>query len=651
MSKRKLPKLWGNFCADISEAQFKPLLNHIRMNPGAMSAKFGKTQSTLLLHLCAITPASGEESGVIIQCLEDLMEYDHEKKGLYRTDNQGNTAIHLAIQANHFELLKALLHHIDDLSHFRKVNENGQGPAAFARNLDQDGFAQLIEKHVLIHVLPDEKREDSVSFKDYIHFRQEELIQRGAVMLQNPEKEKGLISTIQSGIFRGDLQMDEWVYSDGLIALSHSAFIKPILELVALSIHGKHKENAAQYADSLMECSNGDDEDLILSQDIAVYMEENTSQTNKLKIFFFDIESTDEVFLSQPENLNSGGNYFMPNFTISLATRYKSRETLLATLIHEFCHCVAHIIYDNQCRPYALNEGENFEEVVMDLRERFTYVSSVHPNAAMETIMSVFRDYPEKQQAAELIVRVPEIIAILGHEQGILWLQQHTPRLLTYYENIFIKDINARLGYLEDKDKIIVSEASCSESGMNDVPPFDEVLYELKECFGWIENNHQDVSISMIHSFLEAPEEQQNVEGLLRCFDKIIKDRGEKNGALWIEQNIPSKTLALYRHACMPKSSMEHPFTAIKMDIPASTISSSSSGFDVPSGEILTDDSQPAVVGPKETLSPPSTVPLEDPPRSSSLLTSSFCFFSTAVVPVILIGTAYVVSEYSANKH
>lgn len=51
-----------------------------------------------------------------------------------------------------------------------------------------------------------------------------------------------------------------------------------------------------------------------------------------------------------------------------------------------------------------------------------------------EAIRSVFDDYDEAGQSAEVMVKVPEIVGMLGIDQGYKWLAENEMALLSFYE-------------------------------------------------------------------------------------------------------------------------------------------------------------------------------------------------------------------------
>lgn len=462
--KYTIVKLWSNFDQYRDESHFQPLKSFIQAAPRRLQIRFGSETKTLLLHLCAIVPSSAEESQLIIKALQQFLQYDNTASRIYDTDKQGNTVIHLAIKANHLDLLRVLLNSINYLSHFRKVNKQGESPVALARNLWRHDVGALVEHHIVAKMLPEEEAGRILTFDDYINIRQQQLISKSSVNHGPVEiSEPGRV--ISSAIFCENEGVSADIYAHELMKLCQNGLIRPILELIALCIRGKHKEDPVQYI--LSDSGNMESENLALHADILAYAKAEKKAEDKLSVFFFDIENMASIFLVKSEDTICTGSYFPRNFSISLAIKGSSKEEILQDLVHEFCHCVAHVVYNNKCKPYEFYDSDDFESIVSELREEFKKRQPDYYDKAFFTIATVFSAYPEEQQAAELIVRVPEIMTLLGYEAGSAWLQKYTPRLFVYYKDTFIVDINRRLSYLSQEN---------SETGLERISDFAEEI-------------------------------------------------------------------------------------------------------------------------------------------------------------------------------
>lgn len=112
------------------------------------------------------------------------------------------------------------------------------------------------------------------------------------------------------------------------------------------------------------------------------------------------------------------------------------------TLIHEMTHFACAQIWKNGMRPFSIGEEEKeFEEIVNKTRGNLADLKATggvpHP-----TLQDVFETYSREKWAAELIARVPDILANPGEESGLKILKQQAPELLEFYKTKFIPRVN-----------------------------------------------------------------------------------------------------------------------------------------------------------------------------------------------------------------
>lgn len=121
----------------------------------------------------------------------------------------------------------------------------------------------------------------------------------------------------------------------------------------------------------------------------------------------------------------------------------------MASLIHECAHLVINLIYNNYYLPYCTQEEEaEFAKIFQLTQERLQQLTEYthrteppeHIRAIWATLNSVYQGYPTRQWPEELIVRIPELLVILGVQQGRNLLQELFPELFSfYYQNIVPK--------------------------------------------------------------------------------------------------------------------------------------------------------------------------------------------------------------------
>ncbi|XP_063242235.1 uncharacterized protein LOC134542151 [Bacillus rossius redtenbacheri] len=106
----------------------------------------------------------------------------------------------------------------------------------------------------------------------------------------------------------------------------------------------------------------------------------------------------------------------------------------LGTLAHELAHLTMQIIYQNDCNPYGkydLDEQRRFAELVCNVKKHCDRSPGVD-----DIIKRVFIDYTNPDDwPAELIVRIPHVLAKYGTDEGMDIIQKHTPLLYCFYKN------------------------------------------------------------------------------------------------------------------------------------------------------------------------------------------------------------------------
>ncbi|KAJ8871765.1 hypothetical protein PR048_028105 [Dryococelus australis] len=148
----------------------------------------------------------------------------------------------------------------------------------------------------------------------------------------------------------------------------------------------------------------------------------------------------------------------------------------LGTLAHELTHLAMQISFQNDCNPYgrtdALQKSLFVNEIVSGTREECINSEDVN-----YVIKRVFTDYIDPGDwPAELIARVPQILAQYGEDEGVDIINTHTPQLLSYFtdsilpkcdafiqQNFLIKPrnmirmLNQYLGHLNELEKVNIS--------------------------------------------------------------------------------------------------------------------------------------------------------------------------------------------------
>lgn len=122
------------------------------------------------------------------------------------------------------------------------------------------------------------------------------------------------------------------------------------------------------------------------------------------------------------------------------------RLHVLGVLAHEMTHFAMNLIYENECKPFygrEINKKEEFDRII----------ALCATKQDIEPYISYVYFYPEKHQAAELIVRVPHLLT-LKKSQKLYELKKSFHELFNFFEENTLKDIQRELPFIKTKFKI-----------------------------------------------------------------------------------------------------------------------------------------------------------------------------------------------------
>lgn len=123
-----------------------------------------------------------------------------------------------------------------------------------------------------------------------------------------------------------------------------------------------------------------------------------------------------------------------------------TRCETLGTMAHELCHYAMHLTFNNYAKPYRKDDKEAIAE--------FEEISQMCSENREENgfIKSVYDDYPEESHHAELIVRVPHILAFYSDEpEEIEKCQKTFKQLFYFYEHKVVSEMEKALPDIESK--------------------------------------------------------------------------------------------------------------------------------------------------------------------------------------------------------
>lgn len=166
------------------------------------------------------------------------------------------------------------------------------------------------------------------------------------------------------------------------------------------------------------------------------------STTEKLCIVFdFHRESVEHM--NPTKNKSVRGSTCVADNYIYIGARNlqdpQTRWMVLGTIAHELCHLAMKIVYNNSCKPYASRDAQrekDFQKIV----------ESCKNSQDQENLIELaFQAYDSKKWHAELIVRVPHILAQYSENTcKISKARQHFSELFNFFEeyalNAFIRE-------------------------------------------------------------------------------------------------------------------------------------------------------------------------------------------------------------------
>lgn len=161
---------------------------------------------------------------------------------------------------------------------------------------------------------------------------------------------------------------------------------------------------------------------------ISVVMDLVAAKKNFKINFDFNRDSVD--FMVPSEDENTDGSFFLTGHIYIGARNLLSAETASKTMgviAHELCHFSMNLVFKNWAKPYVKNNSKVFEEVSI----------LCNKNRKREEIVEVvYTSYARSMHHAEIIVRVPHMLA-LYHEQTDIIAQRRGdfPELFNHYEH------------------------------------------------------------------------------------------------------------------------------------------------------------------------------------------------------------------------
>lgn len=170
--------------------------------------------------------------------------------------------------------------------------------------------------------------------------------------------------------------------------------------------------------------------------------------SRKLKIVYdFNNESVDTV---DPTSNAYTEGIFYPTGRIYIGakqllnedTKYKT----LSTIVHELGHYAMNLTYENNAKPYRGKDSKDYVEFCKVFNDCTV-------NAPIEPFIHlVYEAYPKEYQHAELIVRVPHLIALYFNQpEKLKEIIKLFPKLFEYYDKKVIPNMIKVMPEIEDR--------------------------------------------------------------------------------------------------------------------------------------------------------------------------------------------------------
>lgn len=170
-----------------------------------------------------------------------------------------------------------------------------------------------------------------------------------------------------------------------------------------------------------------------------------SAATKSLNIIF-DFKSTSVIVIDPTANFGTQGLYYLKgriyiaaSFLLDQRVRYET----LGTMAHELCHYTMNLVYKNMAKPYKKNDRER--------RREFAEISKIcEKNKGLEKIIELVYNYPRNVQHAELVVRVPHLMAMYYNQpEKMMEVRQNFNRLFDYFEKKVVPDMKEALPKVE----------------------------------------------------------------------------------------------------------------------------------------------------------------------------------------------------------
>ena len=246
-------------------------------------------------------------------------------------------------------------------------------------------------------------------------------------------------------------------------------------------------------------------------------------------VFDFDHHSVEQLDPTKQGNIR-GTAYNLEGTVFIGARGLLDKEKcfeVYGTLAHELCHFAMQLLYNNRCKPYHRNDDGKqklFREIFALLEQK----------KSLDEIVSLAFKYPFDKQHAELIVRIPHILAqYIKQDKKLVECQLMLSPLFAFFEHYVLNDMRDLYPLMEAKRELkdlnelcgVLCALEYSEVTLtcNSIQNLDLVLDATDRILN-ITSNYVPITMSAIYTLLKL-EDNFLFSYIFIKFDDLEKDK------------------------------------------------------------------------------------------------------------------------------
>lgn len=262
-------------------------------------------------------------------------------------------------------------------------------------------------------------------------------------------------------ILSGAIQFKNSATSESASALSELYAIeeiKPLMDWAKLAVLGLHdlsdpEKTRERFINPDYDSDEDDEEGLTLHHKLSISIDSENSTVEGIVHLGKDEEDQPDG----QDGKNAVGIFIHTNTIFVGGARNKNE--VRGTIIHELTHFMAQDIFKNSCNPYHEDDSKNktqFDEIANELKEKYQSLDPILAAIFMYVVhedRSVKPNYKASEYNRELIVRVPQMLVKYRDQSpnGFERLEREAPRLLGYYNNVFLKAAKNHIEKIENR--------------------------------------------------------------------------------------------------------------------------------------------------------------------------------------------------------